>query len=110
MIYIRYGEPDKQNVNDFSAYLSFTYNPMYVEEIKKLPCRFWNPSRKEWEIPLNLVPMVKQFEPDIKELNEAPIFAPPAVVDIKELKFKTPSFPHQLEGVKYGIEHNNWLL
>lgn len=110
MIYIRYGEPDKQNVNDFSAYLSFTYNPMYVEEIKKLPCRFWNPSRKEWEIPLNLVPMVKQFEPNIKELNEAPIFAPPAVVDIKELKFKTPSFPHQLEGVKYGIEHNNWLL
>lgn len=110
MIYIRYGKPDKQNVNDFSAYLSFTYNPMYVEEIKKLPCRFWNPSRKEWEIPLNLVPMVKQFEPDIKELNEAPVFAPPAVVDIKELKFKTPSFPHQLEGVKYGIEHNNWLL
>lgn len=110
MIYIRYGEPDKQNVNDFSAYLSFTYNPMYIEEIKKLPCRFWNPNRKEWEIPLNLVPMVKQFEPDIKELNEAPVFAPPSVVDIKELKFKTPSFPHQLEGVKYGIEHNNWLL
>ena len=32
MIYIRYGEADKQNVNDYSAFLSFNYNPDYVQE------------------------------------------------------------------------------
>lgn len=110
MIYIRYGEADKQNVNDYSAFLSFNYNPDYVQEIKKLPCRFWNPDRKEWEIPINLVPMVKKFENNITELNQAPMFAPASKVNVEDLKFKTPSFPHQLEGVKYGIEHNNFLL
>ena len=83
MIYIRYGEADKQNVNDYSAFLSFNYNPDYVQEIKKLPCRFWNPDRKEWEIPINLVPMVKKFENNITELNQAPMFAPASKVNIE---------------------------
>ena len=106
MIYVRYDKPKNQARTDYSAYLSFQYNPFYVEEIKKLPCRYYFAERKEWEIPTDLLPDVRKFEPDITELNQLPYYEE----EINDLVFKTPSYPYQIEGVKYGIERKNWLL
>ena len=74
MIYVRYDKPKNQARTDYSAYLSFQYNPFYVEEIKKLPCRYYFADRKEWEIPTDLLPDVRKFEPDITELNQLPYY------------------------------------
>lgn len=106
MLYIRYDKPMNQHQTKYSAFISFQWNPFYVEEIKKLPIRFWIPERKEWEIPTTLLYRVKEFEPCITELNQLQ----EEKKEIGELKFKTPSFPHQIDGVKFGIETQSWLL
>ena len=106
MLYIRYDKPRNQTQTEYSAYVSFTYNPFYVEKIKELPCRYWFPERKEWEIPTNIVFMLREFEQDITELNELPS----KNLDLSKLEFKTKSYDYQLEGVRYGIENKSWLL
>ena len=106
MLYIRYDKPMNQHQTKYSAFISFQWNPFYVEEIKKLPIRFWIPERKEWEIPTTLLYRVKEFEPCITELNQLQ----EEKKEIGESKFKTPSFPHQIDGVKFGIETQSWLL
>lgn len=106
MLYIRYDKPTNQAQTKYSAYVSFQYNPFYVEKIKELPTRYWIPDRKEWEIPTSLIGRLKEFEDDIKELNNCP----ESEIEITDLVFKTESFPHQIDGVKHGIVTNSWLL
>lgn len=106
MLYIRYDNRDKQILTKYSAYISFNYNPFYVEKIKELPSRFWHPDRKEWEIPTSYVDEIKSID-DIQFLNELPE-EEQITIDISE--FKTKPLPHQIDGIKYGIENTSWLL
>lgn len=106
MLYVRYDKPRNQSQTEYSAYVSFPYDPYYVNKIKELPVRFWFPERKEWEIPTNIVYKLKEFEQDIRELNQLPTNQ----LDYSNLSFKTPSYDYQLDGVKYGIENKSWLL
>lgn len=105
MLYIRYDNRNKQILTKYSAYISFQYNPFYVEKIKELPSRFWHPERKEWEIPTSLVGEVQQID-DVQFLNELP----EEVINLDITEFKTKPLNHQIEGVKYGIENTSWLL
>jgi SNF2 family DNA or RNA helicase len=107
MLYIRYGEPIKQVKTRYSAYVSFQWSQYYVDEIKKLPTRYWNPDTKEWEIPTDLLPALKRIDPEIKELNQ---LEQETNIDLTDDDFKTTPFDHQREGVLYGIEHPSWLL
>lgn len=106
MLYVRYDKPRNQSQTEYSAYVSFPYDPYYVNKIKELPVRFWFPERKEWEIPTNIVYKLKEFEQDIRELNQLPT----SQLDYSNLSFKTPSYDYQLDGVRYGIENKSWLL
>lgn len=106
MLYVRYDKPRNQSQTEYSAYVSFPYDPYYVNKIKELPVRFWFPERKEWEIPTNIVYKLKEFEQDIRELNQLPTNQ----LDYSNLSFKTPSYDYQLDGVRYGIENKSWLL
>ena len=106
MLYVRYDKPRNQSQTEYSAYISFPYDPYYVNKIKELPVRFWFPERKEWEIPTNIVYKLKEFEQDIRELNQLPT----SQLDYSNLSFKTPSYDYQLDGVRYGIENKSWLL
>lgn len=106
MLYVRYDKPRNQSQTEYSAYISFPYDPYYVNKIKELPVRFWFPERKEWEIPTNIVYKLKEFEQDIRELNQLPTNQ----LNYNNLSFKTPSYDYQLDGVRYGIENKSWLL
>lgn len=106
MLYVKYDKPRNQSQTEYSAYISFPYDPYYVNKIKELPVRFWFPERKEWEIPTNIVYKLKEFEQDIRELNQLPT----SQLDYSNLSFKTPSYDYQLDGVRYGIENKSWLL
>lgn len=107
MLYIRYGEPTKQTYTMFSAYVSFKWSQYYVDEIKKLPTRFWIPETKEWEIPTNLVPRLSLIDSNIQELNT---LDEEIEIDLTDNDFKTKPYDHQRQGVEYGITHQSWLL
>lgn len=107
MLYIRYDTPIKQVETTQSAFISFKWSQYYVDEIKKLPVRYYIPEKKEWEIPLYLLPKLKDIDPEIIELNK---MEPSKRVELKDEDFKTKPYEHQKEGVLYGIEHQSWLL
>ena len=49
MLFLRAGFADKCNCN-YSIFITFKYNPSYVELMKTFKQRSWNNERKEWEI------------------------------------------------------------
>ena len=107
MLYVRYDKPKNLVKEEFSAYVSFKWSQSYVDGIKALPLRYWIPEQKEWEIPVQMVPLLSKIG-EVKELNQ--IIDEKDEIQIDENEFKTKPFKHQIEGVIYGIEHPSWLL
>lgn len=107
MLYIRFDKPINQAQTKQSAFVSFKYDPYYVQAIKELPCRYWIPESKEWEVPTNLLERVKDI--DIVQFLNDPEKAPEAI-KIDHSLFKTKPLKHQIEGVEHGLEMNCWLL
>lgn len=108
MLYVRYGKPTNLIKEESSAYVSFKWSQEYVDGIKSLPVRYWIPSSKEWEIPINLVPLLNKIDKEIKELNQ--LEKQKIEFNLTEEDFKTKPYRHQIEGVEYGITHTSWLL
>lgn len=106
MLYVRYDLARNQRQTKYSAYISFQYNPYYVTKIKELSCRYWIPESKEWEIPSNMVYLLKEIDNNITELNTLP--ATEKTLD--DFNFKTEPYSYQKEGVQFGINMNSWLL
>lgn len=108
MINVRYDKPQKQRTTEYSGYLSFKFDYSILEIIKALPVRFWLPEQKEWEVPTDVLPILRE-KMEVNELNELPGNTA-KLNNLDKFEFKTKPFDHQLEGVKYGLEHKNWLL
>lgn len=111
MININIKESEKCN-GDYSLFVSFNYDEEIVRRIKEFPTREYNKNTKTWELPLNqlgnIVDKLSAYDITIsgkyikldKEEIQLPI----------NFKFKTKPFEHQIEGVKYGLNHDKWLL
>jgi len=95
-----------------SAFINFSYNERLISILRNQNQRFWHSDKKLWEIPdKNLISFINEID-DIpinitgevisKNLNEINI--------PKNYKFKTTPFDHQIKGVLYGINNNNFLL
>lgn len=110
MLYVRYDKSTNVVREEYSAYVSFRWFQEYVDGIKSLPVRYWIPAKKEWEIPLNLVPSLKRITSEITELNQLEGSSTIQEVDLSDFDFKTKPYEHQLDGVEYGILHPSWLL
>ena len=107
MIYIRFDKPKNQFQTKQSAYISFRYDPYYVESIKNLRTRYYIPESKEWEIPTTLIDKVKNID-QVEFLNQPDdLFNN---IQIDNSLFKTKPLKHQIEGVEYGLNVNSWLL
>ena len=113
MIKVEIRESKKLN-DSYSAYVSFKYDSKIVTELRNLPFKFYNASNQEWEIPIT------KLDSFVKKLND---FDFTFCGDLSKLKleekqvelpegfeFKTKPFAHQLEGVEYGLTHDNWFL
>lgn len=97
---------------DYSLFISFEYNSDVVNIIKSFPTRVYDKDDKTWEVPFNqlgnVVSKLSDYDITISgkyvklETNETQI--------PEDFKFKTKPFEHQLEGIKYGLNHNKWLL
>lgn len=129
MLFLRAGFSDKLNC-EYSIYITFQYNPNYVELIKTLPKRVWNNDNKWWEIPYEsytpLISMLNQygipynaqdFMKSIQELSDEvakmqTIQKQEANVDasiLDNVEFKTQPFEYQKEGIAYGLTHDKFL-
>lgn len=109
MIYIK-EKPAKKLSGLTNLFLTFDYNLKTLEVIRNLPSRFFHKETKEWEIPLSKLPfLVSNIDEDfniieLKEENKEYNHIP------KDYNFKTSPYPHQIEGIEYGLNDNNWIL
>ena len=95
-----------------SLFVEFTYNKRIVDIIKDIGGGVWHKKEVQWELPLTtlkaLIERLHFFDDiDIEFLKDAP-----KKVNRVRLKteFKTTPYKYQLEGIKYGLSHDKWLL
>lgn len=110
MIFIRESKAEKIPGN-INAFVSFNYDPQIVDFLHAFPSKNFNKKTKEWEIPLSRVPFLidlinEDFEITLSEDEETK-----EIIKIPEnYQFKTKPFPHQIEAIEYGLNHDNWIL
>ena len=111
MITIRIEEAKKVN-GDWSLYVTFPYNEKIVNVIRECSQRFWNKENKEWELNIKYLPKLitelSEFDFDI--YGKYVDLTPKTVEMPANFKFKTQPFNHQIEGFKYGLNNDRWLL
>ena len=111
MITVRIAESNKCS-NDYSMFISFEYNQRIVDTIRSLPTRYWEPSTKEWEIPLKklqyLLDTLSNF--DFEITGKYVSFEKPKAEVPNNFSFKTTPYEHQIEGFNYGLQCDKWLL
>lgn len=95
-----------------SVILKFPYDKEIIDYIKALPIRSYDPDNKTWEIPLE---QFARFADYYKNPIEFHIYIKKdkhlKEIEIpKDYKFKFNPYPHQLEGIKFGLNHDNFLL
>lgn len=113
MIRIEIKESNKLKTEEKSAFVSFPYDELILNEIRSYPFRYYIPETTCWEIPLNRVNQFIQnmknysikLEGDLSVLNENKELKVP-----KGFEFKTKPYEHQIEGVEYGLNHSRWFL
>lgn len=117
MIKIKIDNPDKLASNVLikkSAFVSFDYDGRIVDFIKKMGTRIYNPDNRTWEMPINnIVALCNKFE-DIEIIIEG-FYEDLHKIELendipKNIIFKTKPFPHQLDGIRFGLNHDRFLL
>lgn len=117
MIKIKIDNPDKLASNVLikkSAFVSFDYDGRVVDFIKKMGTRIYNPDNRTWEMPVNnIVSLCNKFE-DIEIIIEG-FYEDLHKIELendipKNIIFKTKPFPHQLDGIRFGLNHDRFLL
>lgn len=95
-----------------SIILKFPYDVDLVNYIKNLPIRSYDPETKTWEIPLEQFPRFVDYykKPIILHISFVSIKQEKEIEIPKDYKFPFNPYPHQLEGIKFGLNHDNFLL
>ena len=97
-----------------SLFVSFDFNVEVINFIKQnLDFYIFNKKTKEWEIPvLELSKLLDNFcyvddiTLSLYKQNSKKSFQ----LDLGDVGLKSIPYAHQLEAIKYGINHNKWLL
>ena len=107
--------PAKKCNGDWALFVSFPYNTEIVNIIRSLPSRYWDGTKKEWEVPFNklstLMTELCQFPMEVNA-DSAEVFEKKRSVAVipHNFEFRTKPFDHQIDGFNYGLEHDKWLL
>lgn len=95
-----------------SVILKFNYDQKIINYIKALPIRSYDPKEHTWEIPLEQFPRFVDFYKrpinfyiKLRQEKEKQIIEIPS-----DYEFKFKPYPHQIEGIKFGLNHDNFLL
>lgn len=116
MITIEFGKSEQTNLDKNSLFIKFSGND-FKENLEKIK-GFWNrkylKATYEWEVPYSCWEEIKQLYKDtqIIYLNDPP--KAKAITDdeiLKGLDFNGYNlYDYQLDGVKFGLNHHNFLL
>ena len=102
----------EKTTGNYALFISFPFDANIVSIIKELPSRYWMPQTKEWEVPFKrlgeLLNAFSQYEIEIKAPN-ASLFCEDRPAQSSYV-FKTNPYAYQMDGFKYGMEHDRWLL
>lgn len=106
-----------KHFNGVSAFISFSYNHVYVNLMRAQAQRFWHADDKVWEIPYENISGVidrlnrNQYTLTITKEAESAMHDVVATDTIPEdYMFKTTPFAHQIDGIKYGLSHPKFIL
>ena len=116
MITIEFGAAEKQTLDANSMFIKM-YGSDFKQSLERIKS-YWNRiylnQSKEWEVPFSCFEEIKQLfiDTEIKYLNNPP---KAKLVDnddiLNGLDFNGYNlYNYQLDGVKYGVNHYNWLL
>lgn len=116
MVIVEFGKAETQTLDSNSLFLRFSGSD-FNENIQKIK-GYWNrkylPNSREWEVPFSCWEEIKQLYSNtfIKYINEPPKAKFVTETDITEgMDFNGYNlYDYQLEGVKYGLNHHNFLL
>lgn len=97
-----------------SIFISFPYDADIIDILRAQTfVRYWIPENKEWEFPIEalekLLLSLSRYEMEIN-VEDIDVLKDKDIEIPKGFKFKTAPYEHQIEGVKYGIGHERWLL
>ena len=112
MIYLQEQIPYKLPGNS-SFKVSFDFNRSIVDTIKQVPNAIYHKKMQCWEIPATSLSRAITLLHNLDDIN---ITLLPDInkeekdIILNEKNYKSQPFDYQLEGIKYGILHNKWLL
>ena len=97
---------------EYGMFISFPYNMDVIETIRSFPDKWWHKEKTQWELPVKdlgkLVDKLSWCEFDISgtyvSMEKKPVKVPDS------FEFKTKPFEHQIEGFRYGLKNDRWLL
>ncbi len=115
-INVEIGNPNKLKNNIIIkavATITCSYNADVVNYLKALPTRAYNTETKGWEIPLNQLAKFcdrfKEHEIEISGIYEE--LENDVLAEIpKDFKFKTNPFQHQIDGLRFALTKEKFLL
>lgn len=109
---IRISEIEPIKVSGTSSLLiRMGYDADAISAIKSVRGAVWHKSESAWEVPANGLSFLLDnltYIDDI-ELSLRP-FGGPREAEKPSLEHKTAPFPHQLDAIEYGLNHDSWLL
>lgn len=94
-----------------SLLLSFPYNEEYISTIKSFSPVKYHKSLKSWEVPVTyLAELIDKFViyDDVDICLQDEVLCSPPQLSISD--YKTKPYNYQLDGIKYGLVHDSWLL
>ena len=111
MINIKIKQSEQCN-GDYSLFVSFDFNSDVIAIVKSFPTRVYNRDNQTWELPFNqLTNLVDKLSDYDITISGKYIHFETSEKEIPSyFNFKTKPFEHQLEGIKYGLNHDKWLL
>jgi len=112
MINIRIERANKCN-GDLALFVSFDYDMSIVSTIKGFPTRYYDMNNKTWELPFNqlnnVIKALDNYDMEITS-DEYTSMQKEEVEIPSDFEFKTKPFLHQVDGFKFGLSHDKWLL
>lgn len=110
MIYITEAKPKKLSGLS-SLFISFKYNPDVVSAIKSSDKYVFDKKTFEWEVPLTSLAFLLDaltYLDDITLKLQAEEKQKDLLYPV--LSHEYPPFEHQVEGITFGLQHDDWLL
>lgn len=112
IIKIQINKSNKFN-NDLSLYVHSKYNPNLVNIYRSMPVKFYHVEMRTWEFPIfEMEELLNKLDgykyvilgEEYLQQRDLKLMLP------TKFKFKTEPFSHQISGIKFGLEHDKWLL